>query len=457
MAIQPPTPLESQTPELEPHTRESEERQLFKAGHGRALPDLDHDTSPASPSRWWVWLMIFALIGYGCYRLYRFEATKKAAVGSMRGMQRPHNIPVAAVPAHRGNMPVYLEGLGTVTAFNTVTVKPRVDGQLISVNFKEGQLVQKGAVLAELDPRPFQVALDQAKGTLAQAQGTLAKDQAALRDAQANYVRDQELFKENIIAKQQLDTQLATADQSRGSIESDKAVIAASQAAIDSAQLNLTYTKITAPISGRIGLRLVDSGNMVHSADATGLAIITQLQPIAVLFNIPEDQLPPVLAKLHQNAKLPAEAFGRDGRNKIADGTLLTVDNQIDQTTGTSKLKAVFPNTDSALFPNQFVNVRLALDTRKDALIIPAVAIQRGPTGTFVYVVRDDNTVTVRAVKVGLTEDNNVSIDDGLQSGDKVVVDGAEKLTEGMKVSLRAANANTRARMNGESKSGLLQ
>ena len=176
-----------------------------------------------------------------------------------------------------------------------------------------------------------------------------------------------------------------------------------------------------------------------------------------MLFNIPEDQLPPVLQKLHQGAKLPAEAFGRDGRNKIADGTLLTVDNQIDQTTGTSKLKAIFPNTDSALFPNQFVNIRLALDTRKDALIIPAVAIQRGPTGTFVFVVRDDNTVTVRAVKVGLTENNNVSIEDGLQAGDKVVVDGAEKLTEGMKVSLREANANTKAKMNGESKSGLLQ
>jgi multidrug efflux system membrane fusion protein len=372
-------------------------------------------------------------------------------------MLKPRSIPVVAAEVRRGNMPVYLEGLGTVTAFNTVTVKPRVDGQLISVNFKEGQFVNKGDVLAEIDPRPFQVVLEQANGALAQAKGNLARDEAALRDAQVNYVRDQELFKENIIAKQQLDTQLATADQSRGAIEADKAVIASSQATIDSAKLNLVYTKITAPISGRIGLRQVDSGNMVHSADATGIAIITQLQPISVIFNIPEDQLPPVLQKLRLGAHPQVEAYGRDGRAKIADGTLLTVDNQIDQTTGTSKLKAIFQNKDAALFPNQFVNVRLWLDTHKNVLIVPSVAIQRGPTGTFVYAVRDDSTVTVKDVKVGLTEGNSVSIDDGLQAGDKVVVDGAEKLTEGMKVSVRQPNAGTQERINRNSNSGLLQ
>ena len=449
MAIQPPTPVESPAPDRQ------EDQQLFRAGlHGQALPDLDKDTSKPSKNRWWIWLLVFALIGYGCYRLYTFENGKKAAASSMRGMMRPHNIPVVAAAAYTGDMPVYLEGLGTVTAFNTVTVKPQVDGPLIHVDFKEGQFVNKGDVLAEIDPRPFQVALESATGTLAQAQGTLAKDQAALRDAQVNYVRDQELFKQNIIAKQQLDTQLATADQSRGAIESDKAVISAAQAAIDSAKLNLTYTKILAPLSGRIGLRLVDSGNIVHSTDATGIAVITQLQPISALFSIPEDQLPSVLQRLRQGAKLRAEAFDRDGRTKLADGTLLTVDNQIDQTTGTSKLKAVFPNTNSALFPNQFVNVRLWLDTRRNVLIIPAVAIQRGPTGTFVYVVRNDNSVAVRSVKVGLSQGNDVSIADGLQPNEKVVVDGAEKLTEGMKVTLRQPNGSKNA---GASNSGMLQ
>jgi multidrug efflux system membrane fusion protein len=267
-----------------------------------------------------------------------------------------------------------------------------------------------------------------------------------LRDAEANAARDQELFKENIIARQQLDTQVAAADQIRGVIQSDKAVIAGALAAIESAKLNLTYTKITAPLTGRIGLRLVDSGNIVHSADATGLAIITQLQPISVLFSIPEDQLQPVLQRLRLGANLPADAYDRSGRTKLASGTLLTVDNQIDQTTGTSKLKAVFPNADSALFPNQFVNVRVALDTKTNVLIVPTAAIQRGPTGTFVYMVRDDNTVAVRSVKTGLSQANDVAIDSGLQAGDKVVVDGAEKLNEGTKVSLRQADPAARER-----------
>jgi multidrug efflux system membrane fusion protein len=404
------------------------------------LPDLDQETAPPSKSYWWVWLIIFSLIGYGCYALYKFETAKKAAMSSMRGMAKPRSIPVVAAGAHRGDMPVYLEGLGTVTAFNTVTVKPRVDGQLIRVNFTEGQFVHEGDTLAEIDPRPFQVALGQAQGNLAQAKGTLAKDEAALKDAQVNYERDQALFQEKIIAKQQLDTQLATVGQAQGVIEADKAAVAGAQAAIESAKLNLTYTKITAPLSGRIGLRQVDAGNMVHSSDTTGIAVITQLQPIAVLFSIPEDQLPPVLEKLRHGTKMPVTAFDRAGRNKLAEGTLLTVDNQIDTTTGTSKLKAIFPNNESTLFPNQFVNVRLALDTKRNVLIIPVAAIQRGPTGTFVYVVRDDDTVAVRSVKTGLTQGTDVSIEEGLQAGEKVVTDGAEKLTEGTKVALRSGN-----------------
>ncbi len=411
--MKPPTALEPE--ETQPHQPETRPARI---------PNLDLEEGAPSKNRWWVWLLVFAVIGYGCYRLYQFETTKKQAVTAKRaGAMRPSNIPVVAAAAHQGDMPVYLQGLGTVTAFNTVTVKPRIDGQLIAVNFHEGQFVHQGDLLAEIDPKPFQVALDQ-------AQGQLAKDQATLKDAQVNLERDQELYNDKIIAKQQLDTQAATVQESQGAITSD-------QAAIDNAKLNLSYTRVTAPISGRVGLRLVDAGNMVHASDPNGLVIITQLQPISVLFSIPEDQLPEVLRKLHQGAKLKTEAYDRDLTKKLADGTLVTVDNQIDQTTGTSRLKAVFPNTDFALFPNQFVNVKLWLDTKHGVIIVPATAIQRGPTGTFVYLVQDDNTVTVRAVKVGLTEGNDVSIDDGLQAGDKVVVDGAEKLAEGMKVVLR--------------------
>jgi multidrug efflux system membrane fusion protein len=390
-------------------------------------------------------VLIFAAIGYGCYRLYLYESAKQAQISAKKGAMRPHNIPVAIAKAHEGDMPIYLQGLGTVTAFNTVTVKPRVDGQLASVNFKEGQYVKQGEVLATIDPQPFQVALDQATGNLDQAKGTLAKDQAALRDAQVNYVRDQQLFKDSIIAKQQMDTQLSTADQIRGSIEADNAAIAAANAAIASARLNLQYTKITAPISGRIGLRLVDQGNMVHAADANGLAVIAQIEPISVLFTIPEDQLPPVLKKLREGAKMRADAYDRDQKQKLEEGTLLTVDNQIDTTTGTSRLKATFPNTDGALFPNQFVNVKLWLDTERNATIIPAVAIQRGPTGTFVYVVNENNTVSTRPVKIGLQEGNDVSVDDGLQPGESVVVDGAEKLTDGMSVTIRGAGGDSGA------------
>jgi multidrug efflux system membrane fusion protein len=437
--MQPPGALEPHGIESHP-ARPVEQEPLTLGGRPAHLPDLESE-GKGSGRYWWVWLLVFGLIGYGCYRLYLYESSKQAAVASKKSAMRPHNIPVAVAQAHQGDMPVYLQGLGTVTAFNTVTVKPRVDGQLKTVNFKEGQVVHQGEVLATIDPEPFQVALQQATGNLDQAKGTLAKDEAALRDAQVNYVRDQQLYKESIIAKQQLDTQQATADQIRGSIEADNAAIAAANAAIASARLNLTYTNITAPLSGRIGLRLVDAGNMVHAADPNGLAVITQLQPIAVLFTIPEDQLPQVLQKLREGAKMRADAYDRDQRQELAQGTLLTVDNQIDTTTGTSRLKAVFPNENAALFPNQFVNVKLWLDTKRNAIIVPAVAIQRGPTGTFVYTVNQDSTVTTRPVKIGLTEGNDVTIDDGLQTGETVVVDGAEKLTDGMHVTVRGGGS----------------
>ena len=422
---------------LEPHTTEREAPDVRPpAPYTSKYPELD-DNGKSGNRYWWVWLLIFVGIGYGCYRLYEFENAKQAAMSQKKmGAMRPRNMTVATAVAHTGNMPVYLEGLGTATAFNTVTVKTRVDGQLISVNFREGQNVQKGDLLAEVDPRPYQVALDQANGNLAQAKGTLEKDQASLRDAEINYQRYQELYNSKIIAKQQLDTQGAAVGQGKGLIAADQAAIEAAQASINNAKLNLTYTRITAPISGRIGLRQVDVGNMIHASDTNGLATIAQLQPISVLFSLPEEQLPSVLQKLRQGAKLPTEAFDRDQKKKLADGTLLTVDNQIDPTTGTSRLKAVFPNNDYALFPNQFVNVRMLLDTKRNALIVPAVAIQRGPTGTFVYQVRDDSTVAVRPVKLGISEGNDVIIEDGLQPGEQVVVDGAEKLVEGMTVTV---------------------
>jgi multidrug efflux system membrane fusion protein len=422
---------------IEPHLIDPEERSIRPgAPRNSEFPELDEGGTGKGNRYWWVWLLIFGLIGYGCYRLYVFENARKDVMAKKKGAMRPRTIPVAIATAHRGDMPVYLQGLGTVTAFNTVTVKTRVDGQLVNISFHEGQFIHQGDLLAEIDPRPYQVALEQANGALAQAKGTLERDQASLRDAEVNYQRYQELYRSQIIAKQQLDTQLATADQVRGSISADQAAIAGAQAAINSANLNLTYTKITAPISGRIGLRLVDVGNMVHASDANGLAVITQLQPISVLFSLPEEQLPSVLVRLRQGAKLPVQAYDRDQSKKLADGTLLTVDNQIDATTGTSRLKAVFPNSDNSLFPNQFVNARLSLETKKNVLIVPTVAIQRGPTGTFVYVVGEDSTVSVRPVKLGISQGNDVAIDDGLSPGDRVVVDGAEKLTEGMQVTV---------------------
>ena len=334
-------------------------------------------------------------------------------------------MPVSVATAQKKDMPVFVNGLGSVTAFNTVSIKSRVDGQLVQVAFKEGQHVNKGDLLAVIDPRPYEV-------QLSQAQATLSRDQAQLRDAKLNYDRFKGLLEASgAMSQQQVDTQLATVDQLEGTVRND-------QAAIDNVKLQLVYCRITAPVSGRIGLRLVDIGNMVHASDTTAMLVITQLQPIAVVFTLPEDQLPAVMKRMHQGT-LTAEAYSRDDSTKLQTGTLLTVDNQIDQTTGTVRLKAVFDNKDESLWPNQFVNMHLLLETRKNATVIPAAAIQRGQQGTYVFTVKSDNTVEVRPVTVAITQGNTVAIASGLAPNETVVTEGQDKLKDKSKVEPRAA------------------
>jgi len=331
-------------------------------------------------------------------------------------------MPVGTAKVGKGDMPIALTGLGTVTPLATVTVKTQINGQLIDVAFQEGQLVNKGDLLAQIDPRPYQVAL-------AQAEGQLAKDQALLKNAELDLVRYKTLVAQNSVARQTMDTQVALVEQDRGTVQAD-------QAQVDTQKLNLTYCRIVSPVGGRVGLRQVDPGNYVQTSDAGGIVVITQLQPISVIFTLPEDNLPAVLKRLHAGAKLDATAFDRTGATKLDTGTLETVDNQIDPTTGTVKLRAIFDNPDQLLFPNQFVNVRLLVDTLHDTSIVSLAAIQRGAPGTFVYLVKPDDTVTAQPVKLGPDDTQNVAVTKGLAPGDSVVTDGADRLKDGAKVRL---------------------
>jgi membrane fusion protein, multidrug efflux system len=328
---------------------------------------------------------------------------------------------VVAARATKGNIKVFVTGLGAVTPIYTVTVNSRVTGELMKVQFKEGQIVQKGDLLVEIDPRPYEVQLEQ-------AEGQLIHDQALLKDANLDLDRYKVLIKQDAIPQQQLDTQLALVTQYEGTIKTD-------QSQIDSAKLNLIYCKITSPITGRVGLRLVDPGNIVQSTATTGLVVITQIDPISVIFTVGEDQLPPILAKMHAGEGLSVEAWDREQKNKLADGKLETTDNQIDPTTGTLKLRAVFANPEGKLFPNQFVNARLLVQQKPNVTLLPNNAIQRNSTGTYVWLVNPDRTVNVRSISVGTTEGDQSEITAGLAPGDTVVTVGVDRLEEGGKVS----------------------
>jgi multidrug efflux system membrane fusion protein len=380
---------------------------------------------------WVVFLLIVAgVAGYAVWRAGQPSTAPRGQGGGGGGFGGGRGAPLGPVPVvvtkvARSSIPVYLNGLGNVTAYYTVTVKSRVDGQLMKVDFNEGDLVKAGQVLIEIDPRPYQVQLDL-------AQATLARDQALLANAKVDLDRYKLLVKTDAIPSQELDTQTALVAQYEATIKQD-------QANIDNARLELTYSKITAPITGVVGLRLVDPGNIVHASDSNGMVVITQLQPIAVLFTIPEDSLPQVTQKLRAGAHLPVDAYNRDNSRKLASGMLVTLDNQIDSTTGTSKLKAVFDNQDNSLFPQQFVNIRLLVDTLTNQLVVPNVAVQNGQQGTFVYVVDADSTVHLKTVQVGITTAASADILSGISDGDQVVVDGTDRLIEDAVVRVRKA------------------
>ena len=392
---------------------------------------VDHSmqSSVSHKSRFWLFGLLVLLIVLGlCWWLWP-SAPKKAATDqpaghtSRSGMMRPgfggstQPVPVRVSEVAQGNFPVYFKALGTVTALNTINVRSRVAGELVKIYFKEGQMVKAGELLAEIDPRSYQNAL-------LQAEGTLLQNQAQLKNAQVDVQRYRGLYAEDSIAKQTLDTAEALVSQYQGTVKTN-------QAAVNDAKLNLDFTKIRAPISGRVGLRQLDVGNLVAANDTTALVVITQTEPIVVAFTLPETNLALVLERYRSGAKMPVQAWNRGDTKELAVGVLSSIDNQIDITTGTLKFKALFENRDQVLFPNQFVNVRLLADTLQNVVLAPTAAIQFGTNGSFVYAMDGDNKVKIRTIKVGATDGDVTVIEDGLAPGDRVVLEGTDRLRDG--------------------------
>jgi multidrug efflux system membrane fusion protein len=400
-------------------------------------PGKPPEVKKSRSGRRFVWTVILILLvagGAAWWHEHRQQTAQgPAEKGAGRGGRFAGGAPMSIVPetVGKGDIGINLNALGTVTSLATVTIRSQISGYLVKVAFKEGDEVKKGDLLAEIDSRPYEA-------TLAQAKGALARDEALLKGAQVDLTRYQGLAAQNAVPRQQLDTQTALVAQDQGLVEADRA-------AVKSAEVNLQYCHITSPLDGRVGLRQVDQGNYVTPGDANGLVVITQLDPISVLFTVPEDNLQAIANRLKQGAVLPVTALDRSGATKLAEGSLQTFDSQIDPTTGTIKLRAQFPNEARTLFPNQFVNIRLLLDTHKDVTTMSTAGIQRGVPGTFVYLINDDSTVSVRPVKLGVTDGNRVELLSGLQPGDRIVIDGADKLRDGAKINVRAPTDATKA------------
>ncbi len=389
---------------------------------------------PAVRRRRWPWVVGLAVIVIAVAFLWlRPGAAQSAKSRSASGRDAASRaVPVTGAVARVSDLSIYITGLGAVTPVKTVTVHTRVDGQLVKVDYKEGQQVKEGDLLAELDPRPFEVQLHE-------AQGQMAKDQAGLANARIDLKRYEVLIQDNSIPRQQLDTQAATVDQYVAALKSD-------QAQIDSAELNLTYSRVTAPISGIVGLRLVDPGNIVHAGDPNGLVVITQQQPITAIFTVTAPYLPQILKQMRSGRTMAVEAWDQFNTGKLADGSLLALDNQVDPDTDTIRIKALFANDDFALYPSQLINVKLLVDTLRGTVIVPTAAIQRSPQSTFVFVVKPDQTVEIRNVDVQLTQGEDTSISRGLSAGETVVVDGVDKLQTGTPVAMAGADGASKKR-----------